>query len=264
MGDPKFPVKKYDRPAHPWEGERIKRESNLVFKYGLKNKKELWRVQSFLRELRRQSRLLQAKNRTGDPQAARETAALIAKCRRLGLIKENADLNDVLLINIEDVLSRRFQTITFKKGLARSIGHARQLIVHGHVTLGSRQLTVPGYIVREGEDAAIIYTAKSPLSSDMHPMRPEPGFTGVLKEKRPDADETGRPGSRYSSRRPSSRPAVPRAVAKVVEKVVKKEVKKAVPEIDSAIETSGVVASAGEDALPDADNGEGNKTEKEE
>ncbi len=262
MGDPKFPVRKYDRPAHPWEGERIKRESNLVFKYGLKNKKELWRAQSFLRELRRQSRLLQAKNRTGDPQAERETTALIAKCRRLGLINENADLNDILLINIEGVLSRRFQTVTFKKGLAKSIGQARQLIVHGHMSMGSRQLTVPGYIVREGEDSAIAYTAKSPLSSDLHPMRPEPGFTGVLKEKRPDRDERERQGSRYSSRRPSAAPAVPQAVAKAVEKVVKKEVKKAVPEIDSAIETAKGVTSANGEALPEVDAADEDKTEK--
>lgn len=264
MGDPKFPVRKYDRPAHPWEGERIKRESNLVFKYGLKNKKELWRVQSFLREMRRQSRLLQAKNRAGDVQAAKETAALIAKCRHLGLIKENADLNDVLLINIEDVLSRRFQTVIFKKGLAKSIGQARQLIVHGHISMGTRQFTVPGYIVRDGEETSIAYTGKSPLSSDMHPMRPEPGFTGVLKEKRQEVDERGRPGSRYSSRRPAAGPAAPRAVAKVIEKVIKKEIKKELPDVASAIAGNADADPASGEQLPVDDGAQADGKEKEE
>ncbi len=261
MGDPKFPVRKYDRPAHPWEGERIKRESNLVFKYGLKNKKELWRAQSFLRALRRQSRILQARNRTGDVQAAKETAALIAKCRRLGLIQESADLNDVLLINLENVLSRRFQTIIFKKGLARSIGQARQLIVHGHVSLGTRRLTVPGYIVREGEDTAIAYAGGSPFSSDMHPMRPEPGFAGVLKEKRPDIDERERQGRYSGRRRPSSRPSRLQPVAKAVEKIVKK----AEPVDGGAKEAVGGDSTGSNDKheLPEADGNGDKKAEKE-
>lgn len=192
MGDPKFPDRKYERPSHPWEGERIKRESNLVFKYGLKNKKELWKAQSFLREIRRQSRYLQARNRTGDAQAAKETELLLQKCRRLGLIQENADLNDLLLIKLEDVLARRLQTVAFKRGMAHTIWQARQFIVHGHVSMGGRRLTVPGYMVRKGEDELIAYSPSSPLSSDMHPMRPEPGFVGELQELKTEKEEKGR------------------------------------------------------------------------
>ncbi len=218
MGDPKFPVRKYDRPSHPWEGERIKRESNLVFKYGLKNKKELWKVQSFLREIRRQARGLQAKNRTGDKQSAKETGALILKCQRLGLIQENANLDDLLLIGLEDLLARRLQTVTFKKGMAHSISQARQFIIHGHVSLGGRRFTVPGYFVRKGEDELVAYSGASPLSSDMHPMRPEPGFVGVLQEKRQETEEQGRfggrgGGGRQGGRRPPPRRGGPRPTA---------------------------------------------------
>ncbi|MEM3852627.1 MAG: 30S ribosomal protein S4 [Methanomassiliicoccales archaeon] len=182
MGDPKFPDRKYERPSHPWEGERIHRETNLVIKYGLKNKQELWRAQSRLREIRRQARILQARNRTGDLQSRKETEALLKRCIRLGLVNDTSDLNDLLLISIEDILSRRLQTVAFKKGLARTITQARQFIVHGHISLGSRRLTVPGYMLKRGEEENVSYTMGSPLSNDMHPMRPEPGFVGVLKE----------------------------------------------------------------------------------
>lgn len=191
MGDPKFSDRKYERPSHPWEGERIKRETNLVLKYGLKNKRELWRAQSLLREIRRQSRILQARNRTGDKQSLKETELLLMRCRRMGLAADNADLNDLLLINLEDLLSRRLQTVVFKKGLARTVEQARQFIVHGHISLGGRRMTVPGYMLRRGEEESVGYTTGSPLSNDMHPMRPEPGFVGVLKEPKEPAQAPG-------------------------------------------------------------------------
>ena len=52
MGDPKFSRAKFERPSHPWQAERIKTENELLKKYGLKNKKELWRSQFVLRRFR--------------------------------------------------------------------------------------------------------------------------------------------------------------------------------------------------------------------
>lgn len=88
MGDPKFSRRKYETPAHPWEGERIKSENELLMKFGLKNKQELWRAQSLVRSLRAQSRDLQARIRIGDPQAKIETAQLLARCGRLSLLPQ--------------------------------------------------------------------------------------------------------------------------------------------------------------------------------
>ena len=34
--------KQYASPRHPWQAERIKEEMDLVKRYGLKNKKEVW------------------------------------------------------------------------------------------------------------------------------------------------------------------------------------------------------------------------------
>lgn len=175
MGDPKFPSKKYDTPAHPWDGERIKAENDLLMKYGLKNKRELWRAQSLVRTLRAQSRELQARLRTGDPQAKVETDQLLARCARMSLLpQEGATLNDVLALDTEAVLSRRLQTMVYRKGLAFTPNQARQFIVHGHCSVAGRKVTIPGYIVRRGEEDTITYHSTSPIANELHPVRPKP------------------------------------------------------------------------------------------
>lgn len=174
MGDPKFSRRRYETPAQPWEGERIKAENELLMKYGLKNKRELWRAQSMVRRLRATSRDLQARLRTGDPQAKVETEEILGKCSRMALLPpEGATLNDVLALNTETVLSRRLQTIVYRKGLAFTPKHARQLIVHGHASVGDRKVTIPGYLVKRGEEENISYSETSPLTDDIHPARPK-------------------------------------------------------------------------------------------
>lgn len=173
MGDPKFCRRKYSRPSHPWQAERIKMEHELVKKYGLKNKRELWRSQSFLRRLRRHSRIIHARLRAKDAQAEKESKELIKKCIRLGLLPENASLDDVLGLDVEVVLGRRLQTLVYIKGLAYTPKHARQLIVHGHIAIGGRKVTVPGYIVKKDEEEDILYHEYSPFADEMHPMRPK-------------------------------------------------------------------------------------------
>ncbi|MCK4455823.1 MAG: 30S ribosomal protein S4 [Thermoplasmata archaeon] len=174
MGDPKFPRRKYDSPSHPWQGERIKFERELVKKYGLKNKKELWRAQSLLRRFRQRSRILQAQSRYGDEQAEKETEQLLTKLGRQGMLpQEGATLDDVLALDLEAILSRRLQTMAYVKGLGYSPNHARQLIVHGHIAVDGRKVTIPGYTVKRIEEGKISYHEFSPLAHDMHPARPD-------------------------------------------------------------------------------------------
>ncbi len=173
MGDPKFSKKKYETPSHPWEGERIKAENDLIMKYGLKNKRELWRAQSLVRRLRTQSRDLQARLRTGDKQAEIETKQLLARCTRLALLPPEATLNDVLALSTEEVLSRRFQTLIYRKGLAYTPKQARQFIVHGHASIAGRKVTIPGYMVKRNEEDQMAYHETSPIANDLHPVRPK-------------------------------------------------------------------------------------------
>ena len=172
MGDPKFSRKAYDTPSHPWQGERIKAEAVIVTKYGLKNKTEVWKAQTILRNFRRQSRELQARLRDGEEQAKVETDALLTKCARIGVLPvDGASLNNILTLNEESILARRLQTIVFEKGMATTIGQARQMIVHGHVFMNNHKVTVPGYIVTRMEESSIEYNPASPFNDEMHPMR---------------------------------------------------------------------------------------------
>lgn len=172
MGDPRFLRRTYDTPKHPWEAGRMAEESKLLTKYGLKNKRELWKAQSILRRIRGQARDLQARLRTGEPQAQKETEWLLARLLRLGLLHPGAEtLDDVLALTADDVLQRRFEYVAFHKGLAATPMAARKMIVHGHFTIGDHRVTRPGYLLRADEEALVAYTAASPIASEDHPVR---------------------------------------------------------------------------------------------
>jgi small subunit ribosomal protein S4 len=216
MGDPKFSRRKYESPAQPWEGERIKAENELLQKYGLKNKRELWTAQSRVRRLRAQSRELQARQRTGDPQAQKETDELLGRCGRLALLPaEGATLNDVLALDTEAVLARRLQTIVYRKGLAFTAKQARQMIVHGHASIDGRKVTIPGYLVKRGEEELIEYHVTSPLTNDLHPTRPKPE---ELERKRMSDQAKAEAKAMRANERgrgpPRRMPRKPRAVSK--------------------------------------------------
>ena len=86
---------------------------------------------------------------------------------RRGILRkslEEASLDDVLRLTVEDLLERRLQTLVFKKGLANSPKHARQLIVHGHISVAGRKVTVPSYIVSVDEEQKIGYYGKMALA----------------------------------------------------------------------------------------------------
>ncbi|UCE73599.1 MAG: 30S ribosomal protein S4 [Methanomassiliicoccales archaeon] len=174
MGDPKFSRRKYDTPSHPWQGERIKEENELLKKYGLKNKRELWKAQSMLRNYRRQGRNVLARLRYGDVQAEKERKGLLTKLANLGLLPDDASLDDVLGLELERILERRLQTLVYMKGLAYTPSQARQLIVHGHTVVNDRKVTVPGYLVKRNEEPTISYNPYSPIANELHPIRPTP------------------------------------------------------------------------------------------
>ena len=58
MGHPRKARKKYDTPPHPWNADRIKEENKLLQKYGLKNKKEIWKAETTVKRYRRDARHL--------------------------------------------------------------------------------------------------------------------------------------------------------------------------------------------------------------
>ncbi|MEB3759871.1 MAG: 30S ribosomal protein S4 [Desulfurococcales archaeon] len=159
MGDPRKPRKKWEGPKHPWIKERLLKEIELVGKYGLKNKRELWKAETMARKLRHRARNLLA-----IPEGEREkaTRVLLERLYIMGLIEKDATLDEILGLTAEHILERRLQTIVYKKGLAKSIYHARQLIVHGHIAIGGRRITSPGYLVKRDEEDLVGYAPGSP------------------------------------------------------------------------------------------------------
>jgi small subunit ribosomal protein S4 len=144
--------KKYSRPLHPWDKTRMDAEDALLKKYGLRRKKEIWKMAAVLRGWRRQARRLLA---LSGRQAELETRQLLERLRKFGLVGENATLDDVLSLTLEDLLERRLQTVLFRKGMARTPRQARQLIVHGHVSIGGQKVRVPSYLVSTEEEGKV-------------------------------------------------------------------------------------------------------------
>ncbi len=199
MGDPKFQRKNYQNPPHPWQLDRIQNENEYLMYYGLKNKKEFWKVRSSLRTIRGQARNLQARLRYGDKQAKIEMDNLINKLKNQGyLVGEELTLDDVLNLTIENILNRRLQTLVYNKGLARSPKQARQFITHGHIKVSDRRINIPGYIVAREEEQDIGYYKHSPLTDELHPERMEEEMESLPIQERMKKDKEKQ---RYSRRR---------------------------------------------------------------
>ena len=155
MGDPKFPSKHYDTPSHPWQKVRIDEERAMIHQYGLKNKREIWKANTKIRDMRRQARKLTAK--ANDSQSQKEKGLLLAKLNRLGMLEQDSALEDVLGITPENILDRRLQTQVYLQGLSSTIKQARQLIVHGHISVDGAVTRVPGMTVTKLQEKNISY-----------------------------------------------------------------------------------------------------------
>jgi small subunit ribosomal protein S4 len=166
-------TKRYETPNHPYQGERIADEGNLLSTYGLKNKQELWRTQSQLRRFRREARRLLGEAQ-GDVADANDLGAdFLARLRRLGALSDQDDIGDVLSLSVTDLLERRLQTIVYRQGLASTPTQARQFVVHGHVTVDGARIDRPGRTVAVAEEDAVAFDETSPLADDLHPERAE-------------------------------------------------------------------------------------------
>ena len=168
MGDPRKARKKYETPRHPWEGSRIESENILVKEYGLKNKKEIWKARSLLKKFTNQAKKLSNLKTLHDQ---KEKEQLLNILKKLNLVKENADLEEVLGLNVNNILDRRLQTLVYKKGLARSVIQARQFITHGHIKIKDQRFNIPGYLVEAEEENDITFINKSNLSNPEHAER---------------------------------------------------------------------------------------------
>ncbi|KAJ3484576.1 hypothetical protein NLI96_g5560 [Meripilus lineatus] len=172
---PRNHSKTYKVPRRPFESARLDAELKLAGEYGLRNKREIWRIGLVLSKIRRAAREL-LKLDDKDPKRLFEGNALIRRLVRIGVLDESRmRLDYVLSLKIEDFLERRLQTQVFKSGLAKSIHHARVLIRQRHIRVGKQIVNVPSFVVRLDSQKHIDFALNSPYGG---------GRPGRVKRKR--------------------------------------------------------------------------------
>ncbi len=201
MGDPKKLRKKFAKPKRPYEKERIEGENRLVTEYGLKNKREVWRANSRVRRWRFIARQLQA-----DKTSKREVRfnELMNTLKKYALAHEGTTLDDVLTLDVTDLLSRRLQTLVYKKGLANTPKQSRQFIVHGKIAVDGKKVTAPSYLVTTTDEGMIGYYGKPPEFE-----KKAAGATDVGLEAVPKAPSTKPIVPSTKPTVPSTKPSVP-------------------------------------------------------
>jgi len=169
-------------PRRPFEAARLDSELKTVGEFGLRNKREVWRVELTLSKIRRAARQLLTLDEK-DPKRLFEGNALIRRLVRVGVLDESRmKLDYVLALKTEDFLERRLQTQVWKLGLAKSIHHARVLIRQRHIRVGKQIVNVPSFIVRLDSQKHIDFAINSPFGS---------GRPGRVKRKKAKAAAKG-------------------------------------------------------------------------
>lgn len=153
MGAPRRNRKKFNKPKNMYNLIRIESDRAIIKEYGLKNMRELWMIQTELSRLRRNVRMLLA----GTPGFEGVQEEIVSKLSRLGIVSDDVQLDLILGLKENDLLNRRLQSRVFKKGLARSMKQARQLITHGFISIEGVKVDRPGYVVRLTEEDRIGY-----------------------------------------------------------------------------------------------------------
>ena len=152
MGDPKTSRKVWRKPKRPLNYDLIMDELKTLGTFGLKTKRELWKTQTELSRVRLQARSLLALRQED---REKKEPVLIQSLLKIGLVGQDSTLDDVLNLQVNDLLSRRLQTIAQKKLFFKTPYQARQAIVHGHIMIGDSVITIPSYIVKIEEEEKI-------------------------------------------------------------------------------------------------------------
>lgn len=136
------------KPRKAFEKERLDQEIKICGEYGLRCKREVWRVQLVLARLRKRARDLLTLEEN-DQRRIFEGNALLRRMFKFGLLNPESEngLDYVLSLTLHKLLERRLQTRILKGRLASSIHHARVLIYGKFIAVANQLCNVASYMV---------------------------------------------------------------------------------------------------------------------
>ena len=143
---PKRKSKKYSRPKKMFDKAIIIEENNLIKKYGLKNRREVWKANFAIETIRNIAKTLITSSE-------KDKNEFIERQREKGFPINS--IQDVLALNKEDYLKRRFESIVVKKGLATTHKQARQFITHKHIRVNGNTMNIPSHLTTLSEEGNI-------------------------------------------------------------------------------------------------------------
>ena len=138
--------KKYSKPRRPFDKARIEEENVLKEKYGLKNKKEIWKADASIGKIRNLAKQLITRSEE-------EQTFFVERLQKKGFNVNS--IAEALSLDKEDWLKRRLQTIIFTKKLTNTPKQARQFLVHKHVSIGNQIVNIPSYQVSLEEEPLV-------------------------------------------------------------------------------------------------------------
>lgn len=150
---PKRKHKKFSRPRKLFDINLIKEENNLIKKYGLKSRREVWRANYAIERLRNIAKKLI----TADEGLKNEFLE-----RQIKKGFNVSTIADVLALSKEDYLKRRLQSVLVARGLAKTHKQARQVITHKHVSIDKRYIDSPSHLTTLEEENSISINLKIP------------------------------------------------------------------------------------------------------
>jgi small subunit ribosomal protein S4 len=138
MGDIRRKHNLYSRPKKMFEASRIENDKKIQKQYGLKSKTEIWKAAAKVSAFRTRAKKLISNN-------GQESKEFFNRLQNIGL--DVKVTSDVLALTTEAILERRLQTFVFKKGFAKTVLEARQLITHKNIIVDGRIVNIPSFNV---------------------------------------------------------------------------------------------------------------------
>ena len=186
MGDPKYPRKVWRKPKRPLNYELKMDELQTLGTFGLRTKRELWKAHTELSRVRQQARSLLALTQKVRDE---KEPILLKSLSRIGLISNEATLDDVLNLKPTDLLARRLQTIVSNKLGFKTPYQARQAVIHGHIMVGDRKVDIPSYTVTVEEEDSVHFSPESKIPEMLEKTKAEaPKAEAAPSEDAPKAE----------------------------------------------------------------------------